>query len=204
MRWTSIVRSASSMNPQGFVNPTTSSSTPITTKYVRGLIFSKFHRWSPQSPLKLWVGHVDSSMGAVRIMSPIRSKSSGSGSSSTPSSSNSNSSNSSTTPASSSTSSSKLSSSINNDPAFDPSKNPFLKPKVIKKKKIDSILPAGTVMTGFNVLKDGKDPIAKENDKYPDWLWTLLDKEVYETDFDKFNPTYFHRIRKQKIRNTLH
>ena len=31
-------------------------------------------------------------------------------------------------------------------------------------------------MKGINYMKNGKDPIALEDHEYPDWLWTLLDK----------------------------
>ncbi len=37
----------------------------------------------------------------------------------------------------------------------------------------ESILKAGTPITGLNILKGGKDPVAMENDQYPAWLWEL-------------------------------
>ncbi|GAA5868402.1 hypothetical protein JCM8547_002181 [Rhodosporidiobolus lusitaniae] len=36
-----------------------------------------------------------------------------------------------------------------------------------------SSCPAGTVIPGLNYLKDGADPVAKEDAEYPAWLWTL-------------------------------
>ncbi|MCJ1427281.1 hypothetical protein MMC29_005184, partial [Sticta canariensis] len=32
------------------------------------------------------------------------------------------------------------------------------------------------VLKGVNYLKDKQNPVAEEDDKYPDWLWSLLDK----------------------------
>ncbi|GAA5908898.1 hypothetical protein JCM5296_002496 [Sporobolomyces johnsonii] len=37
-----------------------------------------------------------------------------------------------------------------------------------------SACPAGTVLKGLNYLKDGTDPVAKEESEYPPWVWTLL------------------------------
>lgn len=30
-------------------------------------------------------------------------------------------------------------------------------------------------MAGLGVMKDGLDPVALADDKYPEWLWTILD-----------------------------
>ncbi|KAF2857418.1 hypothetical protein K470DRAFT_223395 [Piedraia hortae CBS 480.64] len=51
-----------------------------------------------------------------------------------------------------------------------------------KVKKTHSIAPAGLVLKGLNFQKNFQDPIAKENDEYPDWLWHTLDakKETAE------------------------
>ncbi|EKD00342.1 60S ribosomal protein l37 [Trichosporon asahii var. asahii CBS 8904] len=38
-----------------------------------------------------------------------------------------------------------------------------------------SSLKEGTKMEGLSVLKDKEDPVAMADDKYPDWLWKLLD-----------------------------
>ncbi|GAA5968419.1 hypothetical protein JCM11641_007629 [Rhodosporidiobolus odoratus] len=44
-----------------------------------------------------------------------------------------------------------------------------------------SSCPPGTVLKGLNYLKDGSDPIAKEDHEYPEWLWTLVDAAPKET-----------------------
>ncbi|KAJ1918767.1 hypothetical protein H4219_002386 [Mycoemilia scoparia] len=44
-------------------------------------------------------------------------------------------------------------------------------------KKVSSA-PEGTVLKGLNILKDAKDPVAKDESEYPEWLWTLLDEEA--------------------------
>ncbi|KAF4332139.1 mitochondrial ribosomal L37p [Fusarium beomiforme] len=33
----------------------------------------------------------------------------------------------------------------------------------------------GTVLTGLNYTKGGQDPVAKNDDEYPEWLWSCLD-----------------------------
>lgn len=38
-----------------------------------------------------------------------------------------------------------------------------------------SICVEGTVITGLNYLKDGKDPVAMKDEEYPEWLWECLD-----------------------------
>lgn len=37
-----------------------------------------------------------------------------------------------------------------------------------------SSCPEGTVITGLNYLKDGKDPVAMKDEDYPEWLWDCL------------------------------
>jgi large subunit ribosomal protein L54 len=34
-------------------------------------------------------------------------------------------------------------------------------------------MPKGHVIKGLNILKDGKDPVAKDKSEYPEWLWTV-------------------------------
>ena len=51
----------------------------------------------------------------------------------------------------------------------------------VVQKKIErppSSVPAGTPLRGINYMKAEVDPIAMEDHEYPDWLWTLLDKET--------------------------
>ncbi|KAF4988332.1 hypothetical protein FGRMN_9840 [Fusarium graminum] len=33
----------------------------------------------------------------------------------------------------------------------------------------------GTVLNGLNYVKNGQDPVAKNDDEYPEWLWSCLD-----------------------------
>lgn len=32
------------------------------------------------------------------------------------------------------------------------------------------------MLRGMNYFKDKQNPVAEEDDKYPDWLWSLLDE----------------------------
>ncbi|KAH8586600.1 mitochondrial ribosomal protein L37-domain-containing protein [Bisporella sp. PMI_857] len=49
-----------------------------------------------------------------------------------------------------------------------------------------SIAPAGTALQGINYIKGIDDPIAKEEEAYPEWLWKVLETKAKEenTDFD--------------------
>lgn len=38
-----------------------------------------------------------------------------------------------------------------------------------------SICKEGTTLNGLNFTNGGKDPIAKKDEEYPDWLWSCLD-----------------------------
>ncbi|RXK36306.1 hypothetical protein M231_06442 [Tremella mesenterica] len=53
--------------------------------------------------------------------------------------------------------------------------SPTAKPK--SPKRPVSSCKAGTKLTGLAVLKDQPDPVALPDDQYPDWLWTVLDKD---------------------------
>ncbi|RDA95974.1 hypothetical protein CP533_5850 [Ophiocordyceps camponoti-saundersi (nom. inval.)] len=46
-----------------------------------------------------------------------------------------------------------------------------------------SICVAGTVLTGLNYTKGGRDPVAMKDEDYPEWLWSCLD--VVKTKSDK-------------------
>ena len=39
-----------------------------------------------------------------------------------------------------------------------------------------SSIPAGTVLKGLNFMKNKPDPVALEDSEYPDWLWTVLER----------------------------
>ncbi|EME88014.1 uncharacterized protein MYCFIDRAFT_125120 [Pseudocercospora fijiensis CIRAD86] len=56
------------------------------------------------------------------------------------------------------------------------------KPKKSKQPaRIASSVPAGTVLKGLNFMKNKQDPIALEDDEYPAWLWTALEKKADAT-----------------------
>ncbi|KAF4581083.1 ribosomal protein subunit L37 [Ophiocordyceps camponoti-floridani] len=46
-----------------------------------------------------------------------------------------------------------------------------------------SICTAGTVLTGLNYTKGGRDPVALPDEQYPKWLWSCLD--IIKKDSDK-------------------
>ena len=46
-----------------------------------------------------------------------------------------------------------------------------------RKKAINSSVKAGTALKGLAWLKGKDAPVAKPDEEYPDWLWTLLDSQ---------------------------
>lgn len=42
--------------------------------------------------------------------------------------------------------------------------------------KVQSSVPAGTVLKGLNFFKNKQDPVALEDHEYPPWLWTVLNQ----------------------------
>ncbi|KAG7561934.1 hypothetical protein FFLO_02663 [Filobasidium floriforme] len=56
---------------------------------------------------------------------------------------------------------------------------------VRKTKHSTSILPAGTVMKDLSILKDKPDPLALPDNDYPDWLWTLTDEALADSQSGK-------------------
>jgi hypothetical protein len=42
--------------------------------------------------------------------------------------------------------------------------------------RVQSSVPAGTVLKGLNFYKDKQDPVAMADEEYPAWLWGVLDK----------------------------
>ncbi|KAF2707772.1 hypothetical protein K504DRAFT_458257 [Pleomassaria siparia CBS 279.74] len=42
---------------------------------------------------------------------------------------------------------------------------------------VKSSVPAGMPLKGLNFLKNKTDPLAMADDEYPDWLWTVLEKQ---------------------------
>ncbi|KAK4052710.1 hypothetical protein OIV83_001997 [Microbotryomycetes sp. JL201] len=55
-------------------------------------------------------------------------------------------------------------------------------PTAASPKAAASACPAGTKLTGLNYLKDGADPVAKEDAEYPAWLWSLVEPAKKGTD----------------------
>ncbi|KAI8085033.1 mitochondrial ribosomal protein L37-domain-containing protein [Halteromyces radiatus] len=56
-----------------------------------------------------------------------------------------------------------------------------------------SSVPAGVTLKGINFLKDGKDPVALEDNEYPMWLWDLLDEKKQKQKTTKPSNRQFHR-----------
>ncbi|CAO3591344.1 unnamed protein product [Absidia cylindrospora] len=56
-----------------------------------------------------------------------------------------------------------------------------------------SSVAAGTTLSGINFLKDGKDPVALEDNEYPMWLWDLLDEKKQKQKTTKPANRQFHR-----------
>lgn len=53
----------------------------------------------------------------------------------------------------------------------------FVSTSPILGQAIKSSCPAGTVIN-LNTKKSGKDPVALEDNEYPDWLWEVLNPEA--------------------------
>ncbi|OSS49857.1 hypothetical protein B5807_05858 [Epicoccum nigrum] len=57
--------------------------------------------------------------------------------------------------------------------------------KVAEKKAaplVKSSVPAGTPLKGLNFEKNKQDPVAKADDEYPSWLWTILQRQEDKGD----------------------
>ena len=55
--------------------------------------------------------------------------------------------------------------------------SPEGQPPAAKAQRLQSALPAGTIMDALGYLKSKEAPVALEDHEYPDWLWTLLDRK---------------------------
>ncbi|KAI9205097.1 mitochondrial ribosomal protein L37-domain-containing protein [Polychytrium aggregatum] len=59
----------------------------------------------------------------------------------------------------------------------------------------------GTVMKGLNILKDGKDPVAKDDSEYPEWLWRLLDPKTPPTEpHERYSRKNLRKLQKAGIK----
>ncbi|RKP38126.1 mitochondrial ribosomal protein L37-domain-containing protein [Dimargaris cristalligena] len=67
-----------------------------------------------------------------------------------------------------------------------------------KKPHPVSITPEGTVLKGLNFSIDKKDPVAKKDEEYPEWLWTLLDDIPRDQLPDRVR---LRKINKEGIKN---
>ncbi|KAF1840577.1 uncharacterized protein K460DRAFT_381344 [Cucurbitaria berberidis CBS 394.84] len=69
-----------------------------------------------------------------------------------------------------------------------PAASPDLKAQAAKaaEKKatplVKSSIPAGQPLKGLNFLKNAQDPVALPDDEYPQWLWTILDRQEQKAD----------------------
>ncbi|RKP23296.1 mitochondrial ribosomal protein L37-domain-containing protein, partial [Syncephalis pseudoplumigaleata] len=68
--------------------------------------------------------------------------------------------------------------------------------------KVASSVAAGTVLKGINYMKEGSDPIAKEDADYPAWLWTLLTPRPPTSTMEKGSKQRLRRVNRETIRNT--
>ena len=46
-----------------------------------------------------------------------------------------------------------------------------------EKERVKSSIPAGQVLKGLNFLKNAQDPVALEDEEYPEWLWSALERK---------------------------
>ncbi|CAR29945.1 hypothetical protein ZYGR_0AD06360 [Zygosaccharomyces rouxii] len=53
----------------------------------------------------------------------------------------------------------------------------FVSTSPVLGQAVKSSCPAGTIIN-VNTKKSGKDPVALEDNEYPDWLWEVLDPEA--------------------------
>lgn len=63
-------------------------------------------------------------------------------------------------------------------------------PTASKPRKLTSSIPGGQPLLALNYLKNPSKPLlAKEDDDYPPWLWTLLDSSAPSTSLTSSSPT---------------
>jgi large subunit ribosomal protein L54 len=51
-------------------------------------------------------------------------------------------------------------------------------------------------MKGLNIYAGKSDPVAKPDDQYPEWLWTLLDREPA----NEITIQYIRQLNKERIK----
>lgn len=79
----------------------------------------------------------------------------------------------------------------------------FVSTSPVLSQAIKSSCPSGTVIS-LNTKKSGKDPIALEDNEYPDWLWEVLDPEAQmrklEADPMKLRKKQLREANRSKIK----
>ncbi|VVT56813.1 mitochondrial 54S ribosomal protein mL54 [Magnusiomyces paraingens] len=66
-----------------------------------------------------------------------------------------------------------------------------------------SSCPAGTVIKGLNIRK-GQDPIvARPDEEYPEWLWTVLDKKAQDKRLEQDPIKAARKLRRQENRKKI-
>lgn len=74
--------------------------------------------------------------------------------------------------------------------------------KLASETKIKSSCPAGT-MLNLKVKKSGPEPVALEDQEYPEWLWTVLDP-IAQLEKLKENPAkYQKKLMRQRNRKSI-
>lgn len=68
---------------------------------------------------------------------------------------------------------------------------------------VKSSVPAGTVLKGCNVRKNGEDPVALPDDQYPEWLWDLLDPEIQDRKLKMDPVRYARKQRREENRRKI-
>jgi len=78
---------------------------------------------------------------------------------------------------------------------------------VEKKKIVQEFVPEtskpGDVIPGLNYMKDGKDPVIMEDDKYPEWLFELLKPRRTMQDLEKDADKDVHSLTYQEQRRLM-
>jgi large subunit ribosomal protein L54 len=70
-------------------------------------------------------------------------------------------------------------------------------------RRYQSSCPKGTVLKGINVFQGKKDPVAMEDNEYPEWLFKLLEKPAEQPE-DIMSIKHLRKLSKATIvRNSL-
>lgn len=69
--------------------------------------------------------------------------------------------------------------------------------------KVVSKIPAGTVLKGCNVRKNGQDPVALKDEEYPQWLWEVLDPEIQRKKLEADPIRFARKQRREENRRKI-